>query len=1454
MDRSSSGSKDSESLVKHSQTIDKTKSIVGLSTDQENEVNEKELEQVDRILINTWNKTVEHYANLTIYGESTAVQDWSSDKFWQTDGYDVSRSMYSSKKAKRKGGGPHQATSSMGGTPLNVPTSQDTHGGPIYGDEVEDVAAAPLSDWVDFDDSVGVDAPAYKYSVPVAGAAVGASTVGASTVGATVGAIAHGSTTMTSAAGMGAAAGLYWGSLGVVGGLITAKSFASGVSKSKELRDKIKQVQSHKENISEIIANIDAGKFTKDKCIYELDYLLSCYTSQYKGSQNKDGPFHYISEHFQGESGSGSTSILSFLFEEEALMVSDTDDIKNIQTYLYTNIKTDGIYEYDEYDDPEATPVYMYGVGDRPGGGGPGSGEGLLSIDDQTEIYEARTAHEGNLKGVRKAAAVVFATFGLSLGTGTAVIVGGTYATLWAKGAAITWTAAKWSTMIGGGAVAVVFLAVMFYYIAAIYRATSSLDSMEKKISERLRGSLQKKEESELNIILNGLKLSEGFKTELVEGEPPDSEESKKQIIEYIVDKSLEWINVISTKGKEVGKKSQKTLRSLGFMVAGTAGVAAIILAYAVLAKAAGGITLATTLTAAGTVGTVGTLALSYKVADVLFKKVDDQTKDDVGRRRRILLKIGVVFGLMPINFIPWAFKYSLLAGGVAFGSFIGIVFAGVIMKMINKSKIKNIKFTNVVREISDPEYAYLALSSKSYFEIKHADADPDPNTNYLYGSDGKIKYEYYFNKWFEGTTESASEQKKKIQTQYTEQFARLRGNFIGRKEPIFSDTIGDLSLILNKPEKDIALGPADDIFASISQGSKDILTDDGSKLTYSDYEDYKDKSITAELDKAKHGGVSLPRDEIRYIRQDIDKKILRIQKGYKDSIDSIKKRYDDQISKIKVKSGNARVSVLNNLETITKPTAIAEFYGDATKGLIKEIKTSGDEWYVDDKNITTGIASKITASEENLTIAGYHLFLYYYCISKKLNDKRSKLIETINTYYKNNPSVFKKKIRGFSYGFFKKFKIEMFYNVFNSKEVKGNIDIIENVRTIRDKGREEQLKIVSRGRSKSDLERLDASAKYLNDQMSKMDELKKKKKELHELKKKKLTQVKAEVNKKKTLAKEKKKLERKEKLRKDKEKRKSILEERMKLKGLASKKEGPEGSNESLILQEPVDSKTEDTKTIKEVSDEIKKEKDLIKKKSEDSIGILDRLSNVFKGIEDKDIDKKSYVPMDKSLKDLVKISRSELNELRDIEKKLTEQIKQDKLRMNQYKIFLNKQLTNKYRDLEDKEEDILHKSKLKQSSTEYLQDQLDLSVKGQLKFLEEKEKIIDTKLSREKTELDEIRNTYINKLNRAFKYEYKRMKKQYDSKLRKQRRILLEHVKDYCGDNMYIKELSDNLKKQVEIPVMVNKRRTIRKKRIHKGSKGAKGAIHKGSKQTKKKFRHPQEGVYSVIDLLSE
>ena len=98
--------------------------------------------------------------------------------------------------------------------------------------------------------------------------------------------------------------------------------------------------------------------------------------------------------------------------------------------------------------------------------------------------------------------------------------------------------------------------------------------------------------------------------------------------------------------------------------------------------------------------------------------------------------------------------------------------------------------------------------------------------------------------------------------------------------------------------------------------------------------------------------------------------------------------------------------------------------------------------------------------------------------------------------------------------------------------------------------------------------------------------------------------------------------------------------------------------------------------------------------------------------------------------------------------------------------------------------------------------------------------------------------------------------MKKQYDTKLRKQRRILLDQVKDYYGDNVFIKELSDNLKKQVETPIMVQSPKkgqspkgqllkTLRKERVKRTARK--------NKRSRKKLKHPEEGVYSVIDFLS-
>ena len=84
--------------------IDKTKSVAGLTTDQENELNEKKLEQLDKTLINTWNKTTQYYKGLTIYNKNTNTSE-NIDEFWETEDKTVAQFLYSSKKVKRGGAG-----------------------------------------------------------------------------------------------------------------------------------------------------------------------------------------------------------------------------------------------------------------------------------------------------------------------------------------------------------------------------------------------------------------------------------------------------------------------------------------------------------------------------------------------------------------------------------------------------------------------------------------------------------------------------------------------------------------------------------------------------------------------------------------------------------------------------------------------------------------------------------------------------------------------------------------------------------------------------------------------------------------------------------------------------------------------------------------------------------------------------------------------------------------------------------------------------------------------------------------------------------------------------------------------------------------------------------------------------------------------------------------------------
>jgi hypothetical protein len=238
---------------------------------------------------------------------------------------------------------------------------------------------------------------------------------------------------------------------------------------------------------------------------------------------------------------------------------------------------------------------------------------------------------------------------------------------------------------------------------------------------------------------------------------------------------------------------------------------------------------------------------------------------------------------------------------------------------------------------------------------------------------------------------------------------------------------------------------------------------------------------------------------------------------------------------------------------------------------------------------------------------------------------------------------------------------------------------------------------------------------------------------------------------------------------------------------------------------------------------------------------GILTKLSNLLFGKEtDEDqVDAKgakSYTPVDRSAKELVSVTKQELVELRKTEERLEKQIKQDKLNYMTRYSYVQNLLAQKLKEVDYLEKNTKQTMDSQTGNLQYLRDKLNISVKSKLDIIHEKEKVIENKRLKDKLELDKIHDEYINKLNKAFNTEYKRMKYSYETKHKKQKRILFDLVKDYKGDNASILELRKVLKHQMEIPLMVSGKRTFRRRRL----------------PVVQKIESPEDGVYALMDVI--
>jgi len=287
------------------------------------------------------------------------------------------------------------------------------------------------------------------------------------------------------------------------------------------------------------------------------------------------------------------------------------------------------------------------------------------------------------------------------------------------------------------------------------------------------------------------------------------------------------------------------------------------------------------------------------------------------------------------------------------------------------------------------------------------------------------------------------------------------------------------------------------------------------------------------------------------------------------------------------------------------------------------------------------------------------------------------------------------------------------------------------------------------------------------------------------------------------------------------------------------------QGDKDIRMIQEIKDTIEGEVKKGKEIAEvgQISKKGLVDKGEEEEGEGILDKLTNLLfgKATSEDIIDKKgfkSYTPTDRGARELISVTKQELVELRKSEEQLKKQIKQDKLNyMNRY-AYLQKHLSNKLNEVNYLEKNTKQTSDSQVGNIQSLKDRLNVSAKSKLDIIRKKEDILEQKRQKDKLELNNLRDRYIEKLNKAFKTEYKRMKYSYERKNKRQSRILFDLVRDYEGDNASILELLRLLKQEIDIPLMIRGKRTHHKRRK--------------KRRTIKRINNPEEGVYSLIPVV--
>jgi len=175
---------------------------------------------------------------------------------------------------------------------------------------------------------------------------------------------------------------------------------------------------------------------------------------------------------------------------------------------------------------------------------------------------------------------------------------------------------------------------------------------------------------------------------------------------------------------------------------------------------------------------------------------------------------------------------------------------------------------------------------------------------------------------------------------------------------------------------------------------------------------------------------------------------------------------------------------------------------------------------------------------------------------------------------------------------------------------------------------------------------------------------------------------------------------------------------------------------------------------------------------------------------------DKRSYKPGDHKQEDLTTITRKELDELRDSEETLRKQLEMDRAIIRQYKQNIEHDISEHYKVLKMKEEQLLQKSDYVLREQQKVVAYYMAVLQNRESIILEQERLLEMKRKRELEEIEELRSKIQHKLIKELEKEKKMMVKHHNKQMRKQKSLLQSELKEYTGDNLYLSQLASKTK----------------------------------------------------------